>query len=85
MLWLFIYVFPDVTVSSVMSVQVSAVPCEAGVPGTQLPDHNPQWMQIKDADPTLRVMGRIKSNTEAELLTKKNSESKKLCHPERNL
>lgn len=36
MLWLFIYLFPDVTVSAVMCVQVSAVPYEAGVPGAQL-------------------------------------------------
>lgn len=44
MLW-FIYLFPDVTVSAVMCVQDSSVPCEAAVPGVQLPDHNPQWMQ----------------------------------------
>lgn len=33
------------SVSAAMCVQVSAVPCEAGVSGAQHPDHNPQWLQ----------------------------------------
>lgn len=63
-----IHLFPDVTVCAVVCVQFSAIPCEAGVLGAQLPDHNPQQMPAREWH--LRIPGRVKSNTGAELLAK---------------